>query len=626
MVAAKTQPNGPASITDADLAAFVAEWTPRSICECWDPVYVYQSHKRTVTIHFNEIVDERRLMRISAVCERHYLRSLAAQQSAYVEMRKGAVPEFAAIVEFERALCKKDLYYLAKYILGYDRLNFHLHRFMASSVENLPPGYRGLREFPRDSYKSTVMTIGRAVQRVLQDPEVSILLKSNNETNISKKLEEIKNHFTPSTPDTAPDKRKRLPELFPEFAIKTAKQRGSGAWWKCPASQAVQEDGTLVASGLTGSKTSQHYDEIWADDLWDKDTVSDREKAAQVKEQMQLLEDLLASPGTGIVCYTGTRFSYDDPTDTLRNNPMFHCVVVSGILPSGRALFPENLPLRYYYGRATATDAGDEEDVGLYVFSCQHMLSPRREGMGFRREWLGRRDRYARLSSLAKEGKLALRRVILIDAAVAGKASSDNIAILTVALDSNKDIGVIDYIREKMSPSDFLNEVCRQWDKWHPDFVVRQNAVLETTLMSFVADRNKERKEKGLSPVKFYNYRLRKREKKARITASLQPRLQAGQIWFDEDLPHLRELMIEFERHPGSSVDDGLDALSELDDKRVCRFPELKLVPVPEPENLLPDKESLCHPEAIARRQAAAKYFAEKKKKKPKGHPGRVAA
>ncbi|HBC89545.1 MAG TPA: hypothetical protein DCZ94_21620 [Lentisphaeria bacterium] len=560
-------------------------------------------------IDFSRVFDEKMLKTLSDICERDYLDTIDAARQEWLQ--KAAAEKRsadAALIDFERYLCKTDLYYLGKYVLGYDKAVFHLHKFMCETMENLKPGYRGLREFPRDSFKSTFMVISFMVQEVLKNPNIHILLKSNNEGNASKKLLEAKAHFR---------KGKTLAILFPEHVPQKASEEGSGSIWTTPASTGVQAEGTFNSAGVGTSKTSQHYDIIIGDDFWDAKSVKSAEVMSNVRDEMAEIEYLLAIPAEGQIVFVGTRFALDDPSTQLIENPEYVCVIASGILKSGRSIFPEQLTLRKFYAQA---------HTNLYVFSCQIMLNPTREDQGFDAAWF--QEMYlADLKISASKGEISYTTVILTDPAGTATSGSDNIAILVVLKDSKKRYTAVEYIRRKMSPFDFMNTLFVLWDKWHPEFIVRQKAPLEAAMSSFIQDKNRQRLEKGETAIRFYDLSLGKNSKEARMEA-LQPYFQKGQVYFDPNIPTMKELKKEILSFPyDMSNDDGMDALSEICDPVVSRCPTLGARQEEQPDKYVPTSETVRQAESSWRQQQAREYHNKMKHPVPVlERPGMVAA
>lgn len=602
MTGSNGQPN---KLTTDQIAAFMAEWLPRSISLNFSQIWLDRETGKDVD--FATIADPVKLKAASDRAERQYLNEIEETRLAYV-IQFPESRQKEALCEFDRELAKADLYYLSKYILGYDQEVFHLHYFMCRSMENLAEGYRGLREFPRDCFKTTCMGISFIVQQVLKNPDVRILYKSNAEGNASNKIVEAKNHFI---------KTAALIERFPEHHPKRKADEGSDTEWSTPCRKSVQAEATFTAAGVGSSKTSQHYDMVLGDDFWDEKSVTSPEVMAKARRELHQLQYLLAVPARGRIVFIGTRFAHDDITTDLRDNPSYHCIIASGITPAGRSLFPENMDLEHFFGQA---------HTAKYEFSCQIMLNPTDDARGFQREWFHYMS-WPELKALELEGKIATRKVILADATADSKKGSDFVALEVVVIDSLGRMSLVEYTRAKMAPSEFIDEMFRLYDKWLPDYIVRQKTVLETTIMSFVHSRNEERGKQGLRVANFYDYSLAKREKKGRITAALQPLLQSGRLWFDRDLMNLPELEKELIEHPNSQNDDGIDALSMLDDPGVCWLPSCKAIIPPMPDQFVPVKGDLASDQIYRRQQASAAFQSVRddgKQKNGRTRPGQV--
>lgn len=507
-----------------------------------------------VKISFKKIADDKTLKVFSDLCESDYLRKISELRNEFVHDAKNfKAGADAANLQFERWMCKEDLYYLVKFVLGYNRLEFHLHKHVAEGAEKLGPGARSLVELPRDTFKSTIRTIGFSIQRILRNPDVRILFKSNTQGNASKKLTETKNHFI---------QNEILKKLFPEHVPQRVSDQGSGSSWTTPARKAMNAEGTLEAAGVGTSSTSCHYDIIVGDDFWDEDSVTSQEVMTKTRNEIGSLEYLLASPSEGIIQFVGTRFAHDDPTGDLRKAG-YHCMIASGITKLGRSLFPKELVLAKLYYQA---------HTKLYIFSCQIMLNPTQEDQGFDRAWF-KYMRWSEMHKLELEHKISVRKVILTDAARDNKKNSDPISIQVLAIDNHKRKLVCEYIRKKMAPLEFLQMCFSLTDKWLPEFVCVQNAPLEAALKSFIADENRKRTALGRRPVKFYEHSLGRNSKIARMEA-LQPYFMQGEIYFDPDIKTIPELENEILSFPHNmSNDDGMDSLSEICDPVVSRAP-----------------------------------------------------
>lgn len=551
-----------------------------------------------VKISFKRIADVKLLKIMSEICENDYLKNVEILRTEFIDSAKGMrAPADAAKIQFERWMCKTDLYYLVKYVLGYNRLEFHLHKHVAEGAESLAPGARELVELPRDTFKSTIRTIGFAIQCVLRNSDVRILFKSNVKDNASKKLDETKNHFIDN---------EVLKKLFPEHVPQRVSDEGSGSSWTTPARKTMNAEGTFEAAGVGTSSTSCHYDIIIGDDFWDEKSVTSQEVMTKCKNEINSLEYLLASPSSGQIVFVGTRFAHDDPTNDLKKAG-YHCMIASGITKLGRSLFPTELILSKLYYQA---------HTKLYIYSCQIMLNPTREDQGFNQSWFKYMD-FCEIRKLEQAHKLSLRTVILTDAARDNKKTSDPIAVEVVAFDSEDRIFVVDYVRRKMNPLEFLKTCFALADKYLPEFICTQKAPLEAALQSFIAEENRKRVAAGRRPVKFYEHSLGKNSKIARMEA-LQPYFMQERIYFNTGIATMSELEAEILSFPfNMSNDDGMDCLSEICDPVVSRRPLFKAAPVQtdkDIETLQADAISLAQTaENDSRRANCAAHYAAMK-------------
>ena len=93
----------------------------------------------------------------------------------------------------ERELAKSDLFYLLVNILGRNDVNRDWLYDRCREVEAAPDGYLDL--WPREYYKSTIITYGKTIQDILCDPEITIGIFSYSRPIAKAFLRQIKREF-----------------------------------------------------------------------------------------------------------------------------------------------------------------------------------------------------------------------------------------------------------------------------------------------------------------------------------------------------------------------------------------------------------------------------------------------
>src|SRR3990167_3057630 len=105
--------------------------------------------------------------------------------------------------------CKTDLYFLAREILGYDKMTENTHKelcdYTTSILPNPPelphdPNFDPRKNLllllmPRGTFKSSVVTIGFTLQMILNEPNVRVLIDSETFGKSKAFLREIMDHI-----------------------------------------------------------------------------------------------------------------------------------------------------------------------------------------------------------------------------------------------------------------------------------------------------------------------------------------------------------------------------------------------------------------------------------------------
>lgn len=163
---------------------------------------------------------------------------------------------------------------------------------------------------PRGHWKSTVCCQYQALWRLARNPNARICIISNDSREAKKDLRYIKNHMSNNR-----ELVNMFPHLAPSHTLSHKAQRDGGKMWKEDAitisgGLAVGE-ANIIAVGVYGGVTGQHYEHIILDDCVDFDNC-------RTEYQRQKLLDWIAETveGTlmdgGTMTYIGTRYHWQD--------------------------------------------------------------------------------------------------------------------------------------------------------------------------------------------------------------------------------------------------------------------------------------------------------------------------
>jgi len=210
-----------------------------------------------------------------------------------------------------------DLLWLAKYVLGYHKIDDHDHRELADlfikkdprkPIELQDTVYKiRLALMPRGTYKTT-FNIADTVQWIICFPEVAIMVMVASNTDEMPLgdafVEEAATHFY--NQQDAPEK-KLLTILFPEFEIFDVPKKGK---FVTPARKHYRRDPTLRAVSIEQSLSGWHPDIIKSEDVQDNRNSQTPYGLKKVRTNFGINTKMLAE-----WCYldmTGTRYGPAD--------------------------------------------------------------------------------------------------------------------------------------------------------------------------------------------------------------------------------------------------------------------------------------------------------------------------
>lgn len=463
---------------------------------------------------------------------------------------------------------KTDLYYLAKEILGYDKMEPHVHQelcdYTTSILPNPPEPVEPLgKDFdprknlllllmPRGTFKSSVVTIAFTLQFFLNEPNGRVLIDSETFSKSKAFLREIQDHLVNN--EIYREIFKAIHGMYP-YTKKSEAKLWTDSEIILPCRNAAKKEPSVSCAGIDVTKNGMHYDLIIADDLHSEKNVTNKEQIQQVIDHYKLAFSLL-DPGKPMIII-GTRWDYSDLYQHIIDfeNEDFNILKKSAYNPDGSLLFPEVL-------NEEALDKIRRRQ-GTGIFSKQYLNEPvSDENATFKREYIIRR----RLDECIGR---PMNWYWLIDPSYTdprgGSTYSDFAAFVLCGMDFERKLWVRHIIRAKMTYSDIISKMFELNND--PKFKDIQQAkfileVIGTKSLSYELS-NEQRRRNTWLPVTEITSRAGTGSKEERIRA-LAPFYEFGNIFHVIECPQIEDLEYELLHFPTARYDDCSDSLSNV--------------------------------------------------------------
>ena len=440
-------------------------------------------------------------------------------------------PEEKAKVKW---LCQNDLKFLTMTFLGCKDFskNPDLHLAMARHLRK--PSKFKMFLVPRDHLKSSIITKGGAIMRLLANPNIRILIANNTWDNARKFLGSIQAYLTGASSPS-------LVSIFGPF---------KSDHWNQDEIRIVQRTSvldapTIATTGLEKEQTSQHYDLIIADDLVARENVQTSEQRAKVKDYINSLMALLEPQGE--LWVVGTRWSQDDAYGDLIEEGIWDVFQRGAYTDDSRTnpIFPEKFTLeKLQFLR---------QKLGPYLFSAWYLNDPTSpESSDFKREWI---------RFYEPESHHPANLYLSVDPAHSLSRDADYSAFVVAGMFQDRRIRVVDYVRRRVVPSDLVDIVFELVAKWKLHRIGIETFAFQKTLKYEI---QRKQREKG----KFFQVDElgRKNTGKGEPILSKEARIRRLQPYFEQGLIELRrdmqELVDEITAFPRGKHDDLIDALA----------------------------------------------------------------
>lgn len=212
-------------------------------------------------------------------------------------------------IEQLQDLCRNDLEYLYKHVLGYDRWNNELHGdYQGDPETKRPPGLahylknsgpRKLILIPRNHLKSTVVTIAWSIQQILNNFNIRICINNAKWDTAREFVATIQSHLDTGSP---------LSKIFGEF--RSPKLTWNRESFTIAHRTLPKAQPTVMAASIDSILNGKHFDLIINDDLVEPNNVKTKEQLQKVIDFHKDCFNQIDKGGT--IVDIGTRWAAQD--------------------------------------------------------------------------------------------------------------------------------------------------------------------------------------------------------------------------------------------------------------------------------------------------------------------------
>ena len=460
--------------------------------------------------------------------------------------------------------CKKDLYFLDKEILGYDKMTKQTHQELCdytTSVLPNPPEIEYQEGFdpkknlllllmPRGTFKSSVVTIGFTLQFILNEPNARILIDSETFGKSKAFLREILDHLVNN--EKYREVFKAIHGVYP-YTKKSEMKLWTDSEVILPCRNVPKKEPTFSCAGIDVTKNGMHYDLIIADDLHSEKNVTNKEQIQQVIDHYKLAFSLL-DPGKPMIII-GTRWDYSDLYQHIIDFEAedFNILKKSAYNPDGSLFFPEVL---------------SEEELdkirrrqGTGIFSKQYLNEPvSDENATFKRDQIVRKP-WAEVENRPMNWYLSVDPSYFDPRGTT--SYGDFAALVLVGMDYQKDLYIRHIVRQKMSYSELINKMFEIYTSKQFSDIKNMRILLETIGTKSLSYElaNEQRRRNTWLPVQEIKSRATNKEERIR---GLAPFYEYGHIFHIQECSQIDELEYELLHFPTGRHDDVVDALATV--------------------------------------------------------------
>lgn len=461
------------------------------------------------------------------------------------------IKEIILTADFETAY-----YTVCKYITCRTLQPLH-----ASIIHNVSDNQASMDLAPRGHGKSTIGDVDFCITKVLRNPDTRIMIGSKTQTQASAFLKEIRTHF---------EQNVNLIRIFGDW-----KKSRDNVWndkeFTVNRRTVIKKEATVSALGASGAVVSKHFDIIIGDDLVGFENARTEAQRKVLKEWFYSSLYPTLEPD-GEIHILGTRYSPMDLYEDLIKSKNYKVNVQQAItIKDGQevSLWESKFSLEKL--------RSIREEAGLIIFNMQYQNNTElAKGKIFKYKYFKHFEEYevdyalnrVRVKVLDAQGVpfwIPVRIYMGADLAISEDETSNNdyFVLTVIGVDKNKNVYVLDYLKERLSFNAQLNAIL---DYGRNKFPMVERIGVET--VQYQKSLAQEIRRLSLLPV------INIQTSKDKVTRAMRRSalFENGKVFFRIGMDDLEECLLLFPEVDHDDLFDGLDfALTVADQGNSAR-------------------------------------------------------
>lgn len=448
------------------------------------------------------------------------------------------IKEIILTADFETAY-----YTVCKYITCRSLQPLH-----ASIIHNVSDNQASMDLAPRGHGKSTIGDVDFCITKVLRNPDIRIMIGSKTQIQASAFLKEIRTHF---------EQNVNLIRIFGDW-----KKSRDNVWndkeFTVNRRTVIKKEATVSALGASGAVVSKHFDIIIGDDLVGFENARTEAQRKVLKEWFYSSLYPTLEPD-GEIHILGTRYSPMDLYEDLIKSKNYKINVQQAItVKDGQeySLWESKFSLEKL--------RSIREEAGLIIFNMQYQNNTElAKGKIFKYKYFKHFEEYevdydlnrVRVKVLDSQGVpywIPVRIYMGADLAISEDETSNNdyFVLTVIGVDKNKNVYVLDYLKERLTFNAQLNAIL---DYGKNKFPMVERIGVET--VQYQKSLAQEIRRLSLLPV------VNIQTSKDKVTRAMRRSalFENGKVWFRIGMDDLEECLLLFPEVDHDDLFDGLD-------------------------------------------------------------------